>query len=136
MSNSWPTRRSNETRFCGVTQFKRYGEFADPELSNLRIHTIGFGFRPAASVFIDLVYQRYRLNQIANEFRSSGITAEMNNVEGRIDQQRRGAFFGRKEVAVRQLRDGLFLDSQLLLEGELEVHIQPIRRAHVACVYP
>ena len=78
--------QSNETRFCGVTQFKRYGEFADLELSNLRIQTFGFGFRAAASVFIDLVYQRYRLSQIANEFRSSGITAEMNNVNGRLDR--------------------------------------------------
>lgn len=73
--------QSNETRFCGVTQFKRYGEFADPELSNLQIFTLGFGFRPAAGVFVDIVHQRYKLNHLANEFRSSGITAEMNQVD-------------------------------------------------------
>jgi alginate production protein len=79
--------QSNETRFCGVTQFKRYGEFADPELANLRIHTLGFGFRAAPGIFVDLVYQRYKLNHIANEFRSSGITAEMNQIDDRLSRR-------------------------------------------------
>jgi len=79
--------QSNETRFCGVTQFKRYGEFADPELSNLKIFTLGFGFRPAAGIFVDLVYQHYRLNHYANEFRSSGITAEMNKIETQLSKR-------------------------------------------------
>lgn len=78
--------QSNEARFGGVTQFKRYGEAFDPELSNLKISTVGFGFRPAPTVFVDLVYHRYRLNNIANEFRSSGITAEMNRVNTRLSR--------------------------------------------------
>ncbi|MFZ2652662.1 MAG: alginate export family protein [Burkholderiaceae bacterium] len=74
--------QSNETRFCGVTQFKRYGEFADVELNNVRILTAGFGFRAAPGIFVDLVAHRYRTNYPASDFRSSGITAEMNQPNG------------------------------------------------------
>ncbi len=70
--------QSNETRFGGVTQFKLYGEAVDPELSNLQIFTAGFGFRPLANVFVDLVYHRYRLNSFAEELRGSPVTALMN----------------------------------------------------------
>ena len=70
--------QSNETKFCGVAQFKRYGEFIDPELSNLRIYTLGIGFRPSANVYVDLVYHDYRLNHIASDVRNGLISAQMN----------------------------------------------------------
>ena len=72
--------QSNEVRFGGVTQLKRYGEALDPELSNLRIVTVGLGFRPAANTYLELVVHRYGLVQLANELRSSNLTAEMNTV--------------------------------------------------------
>jgi alginate production protein len=70
--------QSNETKFCGVTQFKRYGEFLDPELSNLRIVTFGIGFRPWANVHIEVVHHHFMLNHIANDVRNGFPTAEMN----------------------------------------------------------
>ncbi|MCG8546992.1 MAG: alginate export family protein [Alphaproteobacteria bacterium] len=70
--------QSNEGRFCGLTQFVTYGEAFTPEISNLRFVTAGFGFRPAANVFFDIVYHRYWLNQIANEVRGQQFTARMN----------------------------------------------------------
>jgi alginate production protein len=70
--------QSNETKFCGVAQFKRYGEFIDPELSNLRIYTFGFGFRPSANIYVDLVHHQYRLNHNATDVRNGLITAQMN----------------------------------------------------------
>lgn len=70
--------QSNELRMGGVSKFKYYGEVLDPELSNLRIFTLGFGFRPATSVHVDLVYHKYRLNRFAEEIRNWALTAEMN----------------------------------------------------------
>ncbi len=70
--------QSNETKFCGVSQFKRYGEFIDPELSNLRIHTLGFGFRPMPNVFVDVVHHQYTLSHNATDVRNGSITAQMN----------------------------------------------------------
>ena len=77
---------SNESRFAGISQFKVYGESLDPELSNLRILTLGFGFRPAPSVSVDFVYHRYKLDKIADRLRGSGITAEINQVDGQASK--------------------------------------------------
>ena len=52
----------------------------DPELSNLKIFTAGIGFRPTASMFVDLVYHEYRQNAFATEIRNFGLTAAMNQV--------------------------------------------------------
>jgi alginate production protein len=70
--------QSNEAKFAGISQFKVYGEALDPELSNLEILTAGLGFRPAQNFTVDLVYHRYRLDEIADEIRNSLLTAQMN----------------------------------------------------------
>lgn len=70
--------QSNEGRFGGVTQFVTKGEVLTPEISNLKIVTAGVGFRPFASMFVDLVYHQYWLNEIATEIRGQSLTAEMN----------------------------------------------------------
>ncbi len=83
--------QSNESTFSGVTEFKTYGEVLDPELSNLKLLTAGIGFRPAAGMFVDLVYHHYWLNEVANEIRGQALTAQMNefgasrNVGGELD---------------------------------------------------
>ncbi len=78
--------QSNEGRFGGLTQFKVYGEAFDPELSNLRISTLGFGFRAAPNAFVDLVYHRYRLNRIGNDLRGSALTAIVNQDDSRLSR--------------------------------------------------
>jgi alginate production protein len=70
--------QSNEGRFGGLTQFKRYGETLDPELSNINIVTVGVGFRPLPNAFVDVVHHYYRLRHIASEIRNWGLTAKMN----------------------------------------------------------
>lgn len=72
---------SNEVKAAGVSKFKYYGEVLDPDLSNIGIFTAGFGFRPAQSIFVDLVYHQYRLNEIADEIRNWALTAQMNQVD-------------------------------------------------------
>lgn len=49
----------NEARFNGVEDFLYYGEALNPELSNIRILTAGFGIRPTENSSIDLVAHRY-----------------------------------------------------------------------------
>ena len=75
--------QSNESRYAGVSKFKTYGEVLDPELSNLKIYTVGVGFQPAPGVTADMVYHRYRLHKIAEEVRNSPITAQLNQVDTR-----------------------------------------------------
>jgi alginate production protein len=77
---------SNEARFAGISKFKYYGEALDPALSNLGIITMGFGFRPAGNVSVDVVYHRYRLSEIADSLPDSAITAQMNQVDTRLSK--------------------------------------------------
>lgn len=70
--------QSNEQRFAGVSEFKYYGEALDPELSNLKILTLGAGFRPTGDVSVDFIYHRYWLDAYAEDLRSTALTAEIN----------------------------------------------------------
>lgn len=78
---------SNEFRWAGVAKFKYYGEALDPQLSNLRIFTLGIGFRPAPTVTVDLVYHRYRLNDLADSIRGSALTAVMNQDDTQLSRE-------------------------------------------------
>jgi alginate production protein len=76
--------QSNESRYAGVSKFKTYGEVLDPELSNLRIYTAGFGFQPARGITADVVFHRYRLHRlgVSEDIRNSPITAQLNQIAG------------------------------------------------------
>ena len=52
--------QDNTARLNGFIRLKYYGEMVDPELSNLRIATIGTGLRPTRKTSLDLVYHNYR----------------------------------------------------------------------------
>jgi len=77
---------SNEEKWAGLAKFKYYGEVLDPQLSNLKIFTVGFGFRPVRSVSVDLVHHWYRLNAIADEVRGSAVTAVMNQDDSALSK--------------------------------------------------
>ena len=55
--------QTNEGKFAGVTQFRTYGEFFNPELRNIEIFTVGIGARPAAWLFTELVFHQYRMDE-------------------------------------------------------------------------
>jgi len=74
--------QSNEARYIGLAKFKTYGEVLDPELSNLKIVTLGAGARLTPGLSVDLVYHRYRLDAIAGEIRNWALTAQMNQGPG------------------------------------------------------
>ncbi|WDT78006.1 MAG: alginate export family protein (plasmid) [Candidatus Manganitrophus sp.] len=65
--------QDNEAKFNGVRKFKYYGELFDPELSNMRIRTLGFGIIPFEKFSFDLVYHSYSLVYSDVELRDVGI---------------------------------------------------------------
>jgi alginate production protein len=50
----------NVDNFGGVSSVRYYGEVLDPELSNLKILTLGLGFRPFRHSSIEAVYHSYK----------------------------------------------------------------------------
>ncbi len=62
---------ANEAGFGGVERFGHYGFLLDPELSNLRILTLGVGISLLRSSSLDLVYHRYRMLEPSSFLRDS-----------------------------------------------------------------
>jgi alginate production protein len=69
--------QTNEAGFGGVKHFAHYGAALDPELSNLRIATLGIGAAPSRSSSVDVVYHHYRLAAAATSLRGARIDAEL-----------------------------------------------------------
>ena len=88
----------NESRFNGIEDFLYYGEALDPELSNVRILTAGFGIRPTEKSSIDIVAHRYS-QDVATSGRLPGAavhaetTGDSRNIGTGID-----LIFGYREV--------------------------------------
>lgn len=70
--------QENKQRLAGVKRFRRYGELFDPELSNLRVATLGFGWRPFDRTSIELAWHRYRQDVASTRSPSSRLSADPN----------------------------------------------------------
>jgi alginate production protein len=132
--------QSNESRFAGVALFNIYGEAVAPELSNLRVATVGLGFRPDHATSLDFVFHRYRLHKIADENRSWGLTALMNQVPGQESKQVGQALdivlgfrnlFGVRRLGL-DLRMGWFFPGKAFNRDEGTEEQPSIRRANNA----
>lgn len=73
--------QDNNGRFGGVTSFRYYGELLDPELSNLRIATLGLGRRFTKRHSLDLVWHRYEQDVAADRLRNSDLDRRPNGVD-------------------------------------------------------
>ena len=112
--------QTNEAKYIGLSKFKAYGEMLDPELSNLRVMTLGLGARATPGISIDMVYHRYQLDADASEIRNWALTAQMNTLAGQHSKDvgqaldlvvgMRGLFDIRRLGL--DLRVGLFLPGQ------------------------
>jgi alginate production protein len=60
----------NSDRLGGFSTFKYYGEVLDPELSNLKIYTLGAGLRFGNSVSVDGVYHFYRQHRLDDKLQA------------------------------------------------------------------
>ena len=118
--------QSNEVKFGGVADFRGYGEALDPELSNLKVFTVGAGIRPAPNVSFDLIYHRYRLHELSEEIGESGVTAELNQVDTELSKDVGSAIdivlgfrnlFGIKRLGL-DLRAGWFFPGRAYFRDE------------------
>jgi hypothetical protein len=79
------TLGSNERRFAGIPQFKVFGEVLDPELSNVKIFTVGLGIKPDPQFSVDVVWHGYRLHKVQDAFESA-LTAEPNQIDSHLSK--------------------------------------------------
>lgn len=63
----------NTDNFNGVATFQYYGEIFDPELSNLRIFTLGVGSKPSQLLSFDLLYHKYRQVELSNKLKDTDL---------------------------------------------------------------
>jgi alginate production protein len=73
----------NSDRFNGVTRFRYYGELVRPELSNIRITTLGFGLRFFDKSSLDLVHHTYRQRNASRDH-SLRIDTDSNGLSGNL----------------------------------------------------
>ncbi|MFT3802430.1 MAG: alginate export family protein [Burkholderiaceae bacterium] len=74
--------QSNEARLEGLVKRRIYGEAFDPELSNLRIRSLGIGFAPTPQWSVDLVWHDYRQDKLGPVARA-GIVPRHDGMTGR-----------------------------------------------------
>ncbi|MFQ5515450.1 MAG: alginate export family protein [Myxococcota bacterium] len=79
--------QDNNGRFRGVDRFKYYGELLDPELSNLRIGTLGLGFRLLEQTSLQLLYHVYRQDEPAKFLRDATVRRQPAGRKHRIGQE-------------------------------------------------
>lgn len=68
----------NRAYFGGLRRVAIYGELFDPELSNLRVVTAGFGVRPWRSLSLDAIYHRYAQATATASLPSGNIDGALN----------------------------------------------------------
>jgi len=73
--------QDNNGKFGGVTSFRYYGELIDPELANLRIATLGIGYRFAPKASFDLVGHYYRQDKAVRKIIDSDIEQRPNGID-------------------------------------------------------
>jgi alginate production protein len=87
---------------------------------------VAFGFRPMPLLSVDLVYHRYRLHRIADTFRSSALTAEINQIDTHMSKDLGQALdvvigirrlFGFRRLGV-DLRPGWFFPGKAFLQND------------------
>jgi hypothetical protein len=69
--------QANEAGFGGVERFPQYGILLAPELSNLRVWTLGAGVSLFESSSLDLVWHGYRQVEAATSLRESRLDATL-----------------------------------------------------------
>lgn len=74
----------NVDRFGGITSVRYYGTVLDPELSNLKILTLGAGVRPIENASVELVYHSYRQHRPDRDIKGSRLSATPDGISDDI----------------------------------------------------
>jgi len=78
--------QDNSSRLWGLASFKHFGEVVDPELTNLRIASIGVGLRPHEDFSIDLVAHRYRQDRLSTELDQTELRVGDDVLDGEVGE--------------------------------------------------
>ena len=79
--------QDNNGKFRGVTRFRYYGEFLEPNLANLHIGTAAVGFRFLRATSIELIYHAYAQAELANHLFDTNLRADPNGLNRFIGQE-------------------------------------------------
>jgi alginate export protein/uncharacterized protein DUF5666 len=77
----------NRGSLNGVVSFHYYGELLDPELTNLRIQTLGAGLRPARPLSLDLLFHRYRQDVPAPRLENAELDADPSGLDPHLGSE-------------------------------------------------
>ena len=79
--------QNNNSKFNGVDTFSYYGEWVQPELSNLHIITAAIGTKIFDSSSIELVYHHFNQVKATNFLRDTRIRPDPSGLNGDIGQE-------------------------------------------------
>ena len=65
--------QDNVDRFGGLASLRYYGAILSPELSNLKIITLGAGIRPSAQSSVEFIYHSYRQHYADSDVKGSDL---------------------------------------------------------------
>ena len=71
----------NRGSLNGVISFRYYGEVLDPELTNLRIQTLGVGLRPVRPLSLDLLFHRYHQDVPSSRIENAELDADPSGLD-------------------------------------------------------
>ncbi len=111
--------QSNSGKFGGVVNFDYYGVLFDPELSNLHIYTVGFGFRPLPRTSVDFVYHQYKQNRRSDELRDIDVRGDLTGINKDLGKEFDLIVGVRAIENMRfRLRTGYFLPGKAFVKDE------------------
>ncbi len=79
--------QANEPDLGGSERYSAYGVLLQPELSNLRIASLGAGVSLGKGSSLDLVYHGYALVERATELRAAGLEASLSGADRDVGQE-------------------------------------------------
>jgi len=77
----------NRGSLNGVVSFRYYGEALDPELTNLRIQTLGAGLRPAPPFSLNLVFHSYRQDVTSPRMENAELDVDPSGLDPRLGSE-------------------------------------------------
>jgi len=77
----------NRGSLNGVVSFHYYGEVLDPELTNLRIQTLGAGLRPGRPLSLDLLFHRYRQDVPSRRLENTELDAKPSGLDPHLGSE-------------------------------------------------
>ena len=79
--------QENKGRMAGVKRIRYYGELLDPELSNLRVASLGFGLRALANSSVELLLHDYRQAVASTRLAGSRLSQSPLGLDRRIGHE-------------------------------------------------